>query len=209
MNQRTLTCINMADISKAIDLCSYCGNSPPADTKLKICSACKACRYCSVECQRKAWPEHKKVCNGSINDVSIIMRKDINIIMNHRSIRDIIHTLAWHWKTFTGAYHIQCLVKNDGECIYMRMKRANGPAPNDRERDASIAIMYDTKRNNNIEDCYTMIVKLSRETARTLFEQRDKAVFDTININTPVGIIYYINDMRAVLIIDEDTGYDI
>lgn len=32
------------------------------DAALKNCSKCHIARYCSVECQRKAWPEHKKTC---------------------------------------------------------------------------------------------------------------------------------------------------
>ena len=29
---------------------------------IKKCSACKELLYCSVQCQRKAWKEHKQVC---------------------------------------------------------------------------------------------------------------------------------------------------
>lgn len=37
--------------------CAVCGN--PGTKK---CSQCKAVFYCSTECQRKHWPEHKKTC---------------------------------------------------------------------------------------------------------------------------------------------------
>eukprot|EP00928_Gymnodinium_smaydae_P050325 TRINITY_DN33895_c0_g1_i1.p1 TRINITY_DN33895_c0_g1~~TRINITY_DN33895_c0_g1_i1.p1 ORF type:complete len:237 (+),score=35.19 TRINITY_DN33895_c0_g1_i1:92-802(+) len=40
------------------DVCSHCGQ-PDAT---KRCSACKGACYCSVECQRKAWPDHKRTC---------------------------------------------------------------------------------------------------------------------------------------------------
>ena len=29
---------------------------------LKQCSACRIARYCSRECQKRAWPEHKAAC---------------------------------------------------------------------------------------------------------------------------------------------------
>jgi hypothetical protein len=41
--------------------CSYCKKS---DTKLKVCSRCKAVYYCSKECQKASWLNHKKECNN-------------------------------------------------------------------------------------------------------------------------------------------------
>lgn len=38
--------------------CDLCGSTKD----LKLCGLCKQVRYCSVECQRKAWPTHKAVC---------------------------------------------------------------------------------------------------------------------------------------------------
>ncbi|KDR84311.1 hypothetical protein GALMADRAFT_237074 [Galerina marginata CBS 339.88] len=40
-------------------MCDCCRRT---DTPLKNCSKCYVARYCSVECQRKAWPVHKKTC---------------------------------------------------------------------------------------------------------------------------------------------------
>ncbi|KAG5651267.1 hypothetical protein H0H81_009260 [Sphagnurus paluster] len=39
--------------------CDECGKD---DVALKNCAKCQVARYCSVECQRKAWPTHKKTC---------------------------------------------------------------------------------------------------------------------------------------------------
>ena len=43
------------------DRCSRCGSN---DTKLKLCSGCKAVRYCSSECQLTEWRSngHKEAC---------------------------------------------------------------------------------------------------------------------------------------------------
>lgn len=40
--------------------CHYCAK--PYSTLL-TCSRCQKARYCTVECQKKAWPKHKSSCN--------------------------------------------------------------------------------------------------------------------------------------------------
>ncbi|EPQ50604.1 hypothetical protein GLOTRDRAFT_118283 [Gloeophyllum trabeum ATCC 11539] len=46
--------------------CAYCKEDNTADiresTVLNRCSGCKLTRYCGVQCQKKDWPRHKKVC---------------------------------------------------------------------------------------------------------------------------------------------------
>ncbi|TFK37232.1 hypothetical protein BDQ12DRAFT_713611 [Crucibulum laeve] len=39
--------------------CDACGDNQKS---LKNCGKCQVARYCSVECQRKHWPTHKKTC---------------------------------------------------------------------------------------------------------------------------------------------------
>lgn len=42
-------------------MCTYCKKRMD---KMKRCSACKVIGYCSVECQRGDWPEHKTMCDS-------------------------------------------------------------------------------------------------------------------------------------------------
>lgn len=46
--------------------CGWCGKArgevAAAGGKLRLCSRCKAACYCSPECQRSAYPEHKAEC---------------------------------------------------------------------------------------------------------------------------------------------------
>ena len=58
-------------MSSAVDLCNNtstmmrcanCGVTEGDDIKLKTCTACKSARYCSVSCQKKHRPKHKKAC---------------------------------------------------------------------------------------------------------------------------------------------------
>ncbi len=42
--------------------CASCGRAEVDDVKLKICTACKLVKYCSVACQKNHRPQHKKAC---------------------------------------------------------------------------------------------------------------------------------------------------
>lgn len=54
-------CENSASILEFTENCIHCGLYE-CDAKLRSCSACKSVKYCSVECQKSDWPEHKQVC---------------------------------------------------------------------------------------------------------------------------------------------------
>eukprot|EP01136_Pigoraptor_vietnamica_P036606 Opistho-1_new@103421 len=41
--------------------CAACGKG---DVKLLKCGACLVVRYCSRECQKAAWPQHRQACAG-------------------------------------------------------------------------------------------------------------------------------------------------
>jgi hypothetical protein len=49
--------------------CALCGKTKSelaAGEKLRSCSGCGTARYCSGECQKTAWPGHKKECSGRL-----------------------------------------------------------------------------------------------------------------------------------------------
>ena len=53
----------VGDVASAADVlqCATCGRSS-CDTELRRCARCEVERYCSAECPRAHWKEHKKVC---------------------------------------------------------------------------------------------------------------------------------------------------
>ncbi|KAJ3807633.1 hypothetical protein F5876DRAFT_79527 [Lentinula aff. lateritia] len=42
-------------------ICEACGKFP-GEKDFAICSACKGSKYCSKQCQKVRWPEHKPIC---------------------------------------------------------------------------------------------------------------------------------------------------
>ena len=47
---------------EAADVCASCGIAEIDEIKLNTCTACQLVRYCSVECQKKHKPQHKRAC---------------------------------------------------------------------------------------------------------------------------------------------------
>ena len=44
------------------DICATCNMGPP-EVNLRKCSKCKLSKYCSLQCQRENWKEHKFACS--------------------------------------------------------------------------------------------------------------------------------------------------
>jgi tetratricopeptide (TPR) repeat protein len=53
---------SVVEEQQADEVCASCGKAAVDDIKLKICTACKLVKYCSVECQKNHRPQHKKAC---------------------------------------------------------------------------------------------------------------------------------------------------
>ncbi|PRP89250.1 hypothetical protein PROFUN_02124 [Planoprotostelium fungivorum] len=48
--------------SETVDVCSYCRRTPEEGTPFLKCARCLLSSYCSKQCQRDDWPEHKSLC---------------------------------------------------------------------------------------------------------------------------------------------------
>jgi hypothetical protein len=50
--------------------CNFCDRLPmPGDEPYKRCGQCKQAKYCGSECQKAAWPIHKKSCQKTAGDI--------------------------------------------------------------------------------------------------------------------------------------------
>lgn len=53
---------NILNNTQINNYCSHCFNQAPVGKKLMTCSACAFARYCSKDCQKFAWKDHKPEC---------------------------------------------------------------------------------------------------------------------------------------------------
>jgi MYND finger len=53
-----------------------CRGCKKTEGKLMLCSRCKYVRYCSTECSRATWPEHKKECDTACAPEVLFPDKD-------------------------------------------------------------------------------------------------------------------------------------
>merc|ERR1712039_62538 len=53
-------------------LCYYCACSAQ-EACLTLCGGCKQVRYCSRDCQRNDWPQHKMWCQRSEEEVRAVL----------------------------------------------------------------------------------------------------------------------------------------
>lgn len=55
--------------------CSVCGKPKDDSSTIFRCSRCREAPYCSKECQKADWPEHKKTCELWLIDGFVVDRK--------------------------------------------------------------------------------------------------------------------------------------
>ncbi len=61
------------------EVCANCGKTAVDNIKLKLCTACKLVKYCSVECQKNHRSKHKRACKkraAEIRDDQLFSQPD-------------------------------------------------------------------------------------------------------------------------------------
>ena len=61
--------MSSAEEEQAAEVCAYCGKAEVDDIKLKKCTACLLVKYCSVDCQKNHWKQHKKACRVRVVEI--------------------------------------------------------------------------------------------------------------------------------------------
>jgi len=83
--------------------CSYCA-ADCGKASLRKCSSCKLSRYCSRECQKKAWKTHKASCNTTANMLANLVNDP-----EGRSLNDTFSRWLNSWKPILYGYALDAL----------------------------------------------------------------------------------------------------
>ena len=54
---------------------------------VKACARCKLGRYCSVECQRAGWKQHKPFCNPELANLLTREKKTVRVVIDDPRVR--------------------------------------------------------------------------------------------------------------------------
>lgn len=87
-----------------MDHCSFC-KEPKECHILLLCSRCKTDKYCSKECQKKNWPNHKINCSPKTDNSIDLVRK--NILPLEEISKDIVEV------------RLRSILKNENLCCLL------------------------------------------------------------------------------------------
>ncbi len=104
-----------------IKICNKCETSKDEEVPLKRCGVCKAVYYCSKECQRADWHEHKKVCQQENNQprkqpasqtsTSSERAVERDELQNKLSFYHLFRVVTGHQPEALDEEAIECLIK--------------------------------------------------------------------------------------------------
>ncbi|KAI0737932.1 hypothetical protein C8Q80DRAFT_284070 [Daedaleopsis nitida] len=99
----------------SLPTCNNCSRPETEERKLKRCPPCNGIFYCSLECQKKAWPWHKPVCKSTYSGSEALRAAADAKVANfgyasarefNNDVADFMHAHTWafivtaymHWQ---------------------------------------------------------------------------------------------------------------
>ena len=86
------------ELDKLPITCWECANV----TKLKVCGKCHVAKYCSNECQKKAWQGHKSDCDFYYENNVTALSKNELLTVEYTSMHNITYITETHGSSFEG-----------------------------------------------------------------------------------------------------------
>ncbi|KAJ7641486.1 hypothetical protein FB45DRAFT_900330 [Roridomyces roridus] len=107
--------------------CDECGL---ATDSLKNCARCKILRYCSVECQKRQWPTHKKTCQSFSLANTVTLKPYYQVGAVTMPTADLIRTRmgnpsqteSWTEKRTRAAHVPKGLHKKGGKTVVIKVQ---------------------------------------------------------------------------------------
>ncbi|KAF7370930.1 hypothetical protein MSAN_00727000 [Mycena sanguinolenta] len=114
------------DAPRAEKCCDACGKM---DASLKNCGRCRVARYCSSECQAKAWPSHKKTCQPFSASNTVTLRPCYDSFATTVPVAELARedmgypTQPSSWsKTQTRGVHVPKNIKRESKTLVIKVQ---------------------------------------------------------------------------------------
>lgn len=104
--------------------CCACCKKPKAG--LMSCSRCLAVKYCSRECQKYDWKNHKTVCvqlYDEFENLAADATKNLRAIFSNANFTSILKSLSYYWNPHNKGYiHCEIIPVNDNDKKFYKCK---------------------------------------------------------------------------------------
>lgn len=179
---------------------TVCHNCHTPNSNLMWCSKCHAVKYCSKDCQRANWSNHKINCNKHLKPKVTIASEQIADLCKNMNLMMILGALMFHLsKSHTPSY-LRCTVRKsfnqsqipNAELFYkIEVEFAKFQPKKTYENRFTIEIIYkmDVNLTDDMADWVSFSVGLETLIAKTSFDtMRSEVNFDIINFDTKFEI---------------------
>ncbi|GFH52357.1 hypothetical protein CTEN210_08833 [Chaetoceros tenuissimus] len=94
----------LKESNQSIRVCCNC-RKKEKDVKLDSCSACDGAAYCSRECQKAHWPEHKEICK---HNSTMRQQMDRTLTPSEKNIYDLLEQWRSNPTSVQVTLHAKC-----------------------------------------------------------------------------------------------------
>ena len=90
---------------KPVDFCAVCFKT---NNPMLLCARCRGRNYCSIECQKKDWRQHKPTCRDERDEYGLAPNDYVQRIYKNAKFMQLLHLLAYPYIDKVG--HMQVML---------------------------------------------------------------------------------------------------